>query len=260
MNRIKRISLMLLMALSLSACVNTQSINQEAATTYVGVVQQAQAKGLLDTSSATSKRIHNVFYRMKPFAEKANKTGVPFNWAISVVRSNELNAWAMPGGKIMFYTGLVDQLNLSDDEIATVMGHEMAHALKEHGKSGANLNAISTIAANIGKIALQSQGVSTNFGNFDVIDILKDYGLNKPFSRSHETEADEVGLFLMAESGFNPQAAPNVWKKMSQATGGAGSFLESIVSTHPVNADRQQNLNRLLPKAMEIYTMSRYKR
>lgn len=236
----------------LVACSSTTSINQEAASSYNQVKQQAQVQGAIDTTSTTSKRIHAVFNQMKPYAEQANRTGVPFQWEITVLRSKELNAWAMPGGKMAFYTGLVDQLKLNDDEIAVVMGHEMAHALQEHGKSNRTFNTVTGIAAQLGSIALQAYGVQTNYEGVDMVATVADLGLNKPFSRSQETEADEVGLMLMARAGYNPQAAPIVWEKMSKATGSTGNF-GALVSTHPTNEARQANLQRLLPEAMKIY-------
>lgn len=90
------------------------------------MVQQAQSRQLIDTSSNTSKRVHAVFNRLKPYANEANNTGVPFIWQMTVVKSDDMNAWAMPGGKMMVYTGIVDKLNLTDDEIAAVVGHEMS--------------------------------------------------------------------------------------------------------------------------------------
>ncbi|MDP8032753.1 M48 family metallopeptidase [Pasteurella atlantica] len=241
-------------AIGITGCTSTSQINNEAANSYMKVVSQAKSKGVLDTSSRTAKRIKAIFNRMVPYARKANETGVPFSWEMTVVKSKELNAWAMPGGKMMVYTGLVDKLNLSNPEIATVIGHEMAHALKEHSKSSRSVSVVTGIAATIGKVALSTQGISTNVGGFDIVDITKDLALDKPFSRHHETEADEVGLMLMAQSGYNPSAAPNVWTKMSKVTGGSGS---SIFSTHPTNADRQANLQRLLPEAMKLYKASK---
>lgn len=237
----------------LTACVTTASINNDAASNYAKVKQQAQAQNAVDTTSDTARRIHSVFNQMKPYAEKANQTGVPFQWEITVLKSKELNAWAMPGGKMAFYTGLVDTLNLSNDEIAVVMGHEMAHALEEHGKSDQTFSTVTSVLAQVGTIALQTQGIQTNYGGVDLVGTLADLGLNKPFSRSQETEADEVGLMLMAEAGFNPEAAPNVWVKMAKANGSSGEGLASLISTHPSNASRQENLARLVPKAKAIY-------
>lgn len=250
MKSLKKFTLALTLAVGLAACTTTQNLNEEAAQSYRAVQQEAKSQGVLDTSSATSKRIHAVFNKMRPYAERENKTGVPFQWEISVVRSDELNAWAMPGGKMMFYTGLVEKLRLTDDEIATVMGHEMAHALEEHGKSD---RTFSTITGVLGAVADVAVTAATGVNTEGLLSTGVDLIANKPFSRSQETEADEVGLFLMAKSGYNPQAAPNVWVKMSEASGGSGGVLEKILSTHPINADRQANLQRLMPKAMEVY-------
>lgn len=253
MKILKNLVIVALLSVGVTACVNTASLNQEAARSYAQLKQEASSKRAVDTTSTTAKRVHKVFNKMKPYAEKANKTGVPFQWEILVLKSEELNAWAMPGGKMAFYTGLVEKLKLTEDEIAVIMGHEMAHALQEHGKSDRTMGMITGVATELGKVALATQGISTNVGGIDALDLLTEFGLNKPFSRSQETEADEIGLMLMAESGYNPEAAPQVWVKMSKVTGSSGGLLEALTSTHPTNADRQANLQRLVPKAKEIY-------
>ncbi len=232
----------------LVSCATSTEINQQAESQYAQVLAQARQKGILDTSSTTSKRVQKVFHVMQPYAEQENNTGTKFNWQIAVVKSDDLNAWAMPGGKMMFYTGLVDKLSLTDDEIATVMGHEMAHALKEHGKSSRNLGVFTTVlgaAVEVGAgaaLGVDLQGLGS--GTVDLI-------TNKPYSRSNETEADEIGLMLMAKSGYNPQAAPKLWQKM-QAQGGSSKVV-SLFSTHPSDEARQENLQRLLPEAMKVY-------
>lgn len=131
---IKKIIFVIFTVLLLNACADSSSINQQSASSYVQIIGQAEAKGVVDKSSPTAKRIHKIFKKMRPYADKENNTGQVFTWQLNVIKSKEMNAWAMPGGKMVFYTGLVDNLKLTDDEIATVMGHEMAHALKEHGK------------------------------------------------------------------------------------------------------------------------------
>ena len=143
----KKLAVAAVVATGLTGCVSSADMNNEAASAYRSVVQDANAQNAVDNSSPTARRIHTIFNRMKPYADQENKTGVPFNWEITVVRSNELNAWAMAGGKMMFYTGLVDTLGLSDAQIATVMGHEMAHALKEHSKSDKTMSTITGLAA-----------------------------------------------------------------------------------------------------------------
>ena len=248
MTLIKKLCLSAFLAAALAACVSTQEMNAKA---YAGYAQMKQQNArAIDTSSSTARRIHTVFNRMKPYAEKANTTGVPFQWEITVFRTNELNAWAMAGGKMGFYTGLVDRLKMTDDEIVTVMGHEMAHALKEHSKSAHNFEMTTGI---FGAIADAAASAALGADTGGLLSTGTDLIANKPFSRSQETEADEIGLMLMAESGYNPSAAPNVWVKMSKESGGSGG----IFSTHPSNEDRQENLERLIPEAMKLYKASK---
>ncbi len=238
----------------LSACTSTEQLNEQSARNYTQVVAKVKSKGMIETKTNTARRIQKIFYKMLPIAKSMNETGVPFDWEMTVVRSKEHNAWAMPGGKMMFYTALVEDLKLNDEEIATIIGHEMAHALKEHTKSSQSVNIATTLGAIIGKEVLNNYGISTEIGDLDMVLIAKDLGVDKPFSRKLESDADEMGLMLMARSGFDPRSAPQVWQKMTKVSGDTISFF----STHPSNADRQENLNRLLPKALELYKASRY--
>lgn len=235
------------MGLFLFGCATTAEINQQAEGQYAQVLKEARSKGVLDNSSATSQRVQRVFRTMVPYADRENTTGSKFNWDIAVVRSDQLNAWAMPGGKMMFYTGLVEKLQLNDDEIAVVMGHEMAHALKEHGKASRNVGIATTV---IGVVADLGTSIALGVDGLGVGSNVVDMIATKPYSRSNETEADEVGLFLMAKSGYNPQYAPKLWQKM-QAQG--GSKVATIFSTHPSDESRQENLQRLMPEAMKYY-------
>lgn len=239
----------------LSACADSASINQQAAMGYRQMISEAKAKGQLDSQSRTAQRVHKIFNKMVPYANAENHTGQPFNWQIEVIKSKELNAWAMPGGKMAFYTGLVETLNLTDDEIATVMGHEMAHALKEHGKKKTNLSQFTNVIANVAQTALATQ-IGSDSSSI-VVGLAKDWGLDKPYSRSAETEADEVGLFLMAKSGYNPEAAPGLWDKMQKASTGSQGILDKLSSTHPSDKDRQANLLRLMPQALALYKQNK---
>lgn len=249
MKLMKKLGTVAFLAAFLTACMSSQGMNEKARQGYLQMRQENA--GAIDTTSSTAKRIHTVFNRMKPYAEKANKTGVPFQWEITVFRTDELNAWAMAGGKMGFYTGLVEKLQMTDEEIATVMGHEMAHALEEHSKSSYNVGMITGIVGSVADAAASAAlGVNTE----GLLSAGTDLIANKPFSRSQETEADEIGLMLMAQAGYNPQAAPNVWVKMSKAAGSSGF---AIFSTHPSNEDRQANLERLIPEAMKIYQANR---
>lgn len=240
----------------LTACADSASINQQAAMGYRDMINEAKSQNQIDSNSKTAKRVHKIFNKMVPYANRENQTGQAFDWQIEVIKSKELNAWAMPGGKMAFYTGLVETLNLTDDEIATVMGHEMAHALKEHGKKKANMGQFTDVLAGVAHVALSTQIGSD--GSAVVVGLTKDWALDKPYSRSAETEADEVGLLLMAKSGYNPQAAPGLWDKMQKASKGSQSVLDKLSSTHPSDKDRQENLLRLMPEAMALYQKSKH--
>ena len=255
--QIKSFAFAALAGVVLTSCADSASINQQAASSYTQEMGNMRAHGVIDTSSKTAKRVHAVFNKMVPYADQANETGQQFNWQINVIKSKELNAWAMPGGKMAFYTGLVDTLQLNDNEIAVVMGHEMAHALKEHGKAKVNFGMATNIAASLGHAALST--VIGSSASELAIGLTKDFALDKPYSRSAETEADEVGLMLMARSGYNPQVAPGLWQKMAKASGGSKGALDVLASTHPSDESRQENLQRLLPEAMELYKAAKNK-
>ena len=238
--------------LPLAACnvIDSASINQQSENSYRQVVQQARSKNVVDNSSPTAQRIRRVYQRLLPHAKAANQTGQQFNWELTVIRSDELNAWAMPGGKMAVYTGIVEKLKLSDDETAAIIGHEMTHALREHSKAQVGQQLLTGIGMQLGgsllakNSSIDPQTLQTGGA------LLSEYGISKPFSRQHETEADIGGLMLMASAGYNPQAALSVWQKMAQA---GSSGMPSFLSTHPSGADRIQVLQQHLPEAMAIY-------
>ncbi len=257
----KKKTLLCLTLLTLGGCADvanmagydTQTLNQKAAQGYQQILGEAQSQNALDTRSQTAQRVHNVFNRMVPAANANNRTGIPFQWEMNVIRSDELNAWAMPGGKMAVYSGLVEKLNLTDDELAAVIGHEMTHALREHSKAQVGQQLLTGIGMQIGSsILAQNSNVDPQTlqtgGAF-----LSEYGISKPFSRQHETEADIGGLMLMASAGYNPQAALSVWQKMEQA---GSSGMPSFLSTHPSGADRIQVLQQHMPEAMALYQQS----
>ena len=227
---------------------DTATLNTDAAKSYSQVISKASSQGAVDNTSNTAVRVKRVFNRIKPYAVRANTTGVPFDWQITVIRSPELNAWAMPGGKMAFYTGVVEKLKLTDAEIAAIMGHEMTHALSEHGKKDAGQKILTGLALQLGGAQLQAKtGLSD-----DALGLISDYGLDKPFSRSQESEADAGGLRLMAQAGYNPESAVSVWKKM-EAVNGRSNTLATLMSTHPNSGQRIAKIQALLPKVMPIY-------
>lgn len=251
-------NIILTTTIGITACsaVDSNSFNAQAAQQYRTAMNQAQASHIIDTTSNTAKRVQAVFQRLVPFANAANHTGQPFTWEMTVIRSNEMNAWAMPGGKMAVYTGIVENLNLSDAEIAAVIGHEMTHALLEHSKKETNRNVGLQIGATLGSAILQATtGVNGDLVNTG-IGLAADLGVDKPFSRNAEKEADLGGLKLMAQAGYNPQAAITVWQKMN-AKNNNNNVLVKVLSTHPTNNTRIQELQKALPSVMPIYENSK---
>lgn len=230
------------------AGADSATLNASAAQGYSELVNQARSKGQLDTSSNTYKRINAVYLRLKPYADQMNQTGQAFQWQVSVLKSNELNAFVAPGGKVVFYTGIVERLALTDAEIAAIMGHEMVHALEEHAKSKMGAQALTDLALGIG---LSAAGVGQ--GGAAAAQLGSQIGVGLPYSRNLESRADQGGLLLMARAGYDPQAAISLWQKMNKLEGSSGSFL----STHPSNAQRIQAMQKNLPAAQAIYKQSR---
>ena len=170
-----------------------------------------------------------------------------WEWQLSLIQSNTLNASCAPGGKITFYTGIIDQLNLTDDEIAAIMGHEMAHALREHGRERLS----EALAQNaVTNVALAAAGANYASG-INAANQVAQYVLVLPNSRQNESEADAIGLELAARAGYNPRAAITVWQKMLKATQGKNP--PEFLSTHPSGETRIEQLNALMPAVEPLY-------
>jgi len=251
----------LAVALGLSGCAtfaeltgnDSATLNMNAAQDYQAMVDSAKSQKALDTTSATYKRINAVFLKMKPYADQMNETGHKFDWKLSVLKSNDLNAFVMPGGKVVFFTGIVNQLKLTDAEIAAIMGHEMTHALEEHSKSKAGATALTNLAVNAGK---SYAGSKLGEQGADAIDLGSKYGIGLPYSRNLESRADRGGLMLMAKAGYNPEAAVTVWQKMNQIDSSNNAALAKFTSTHPSNNDRIADLKKSMTEAKAVYASS----
>jgi len=171
------------------------------------------------------------------------------DWQFNVLKSEELNAWCMPGGQIAFYEGIMP-VCMDDNGIAIVMGHEIAHAVAKHG----NERMSQQLLINMGGIAL-SEALKTKKEETQQLALAAfgvgtAVGVALPYSRTHETEADELGLYFMAMAGYDPQTAPVFWERM-EAEGGERP--PEFLSTHPNPSTRIENLQRIMPKALEYY-------
>ena len=235
---------------SLRNLVPAQEIEGAAAQEYLKLVTDARAQNALaPQGNPQLQRLRNIAGRLVPQAAQWNDRSRQWRWEVNLLGSKQINAFCMPGGKIAFYTGILDQLQLTDDEAAMIMGHEMAHALREHARS--------RIAKSQGTGTILSLGAQL-LGLGQLGDVAANVGtqlLTLRFSREDETEADLVGLELAARGGYNPQAAVSLWQKMGQAGGGAGG--PSFLSTHPSGPDRIQQLQANVPKVQGLYQRAR---
>lgn len=227
------------------AGADSATLNTVATEGFNKTVQEARSKGTLDTSSSTYKRINTVFNRLKPYADQMNQTGMRFDWQLAVLKADTVNAYVAPGGKVVFYTGIVNKLGLTDAEIAAIMGHEMVHALEEHSKNKVGAQALTNMALSV---ALSQAGVG-EMGTA-AAQLGSQIGIGLPYSRNLESRADQGGLMLMARAGYDPQAAITLWQKMNQQDGKSSA---TFLSTHPSNTQRIEAMRKNLPAAQAIY-------
>ena len=208
--------------------------------------KKAQAKKILITSGPQYDRLINIANRLIPQTAYFRDDTQKWNWQLSLINSPVLNATCAPGGKITFYTGIIDQLKLSDDEIAAIMGHEIAHALREHGRERLSQAMAQSAITNIALAAAGGYGAQINAANQ-----VAQYVLVLPNSRQNESEADAIGVELAARAGYNPRAAISVWQKMMKATQGKNP--PEFLSTHPSGETRIEQLSALMPAVEPLY-------
>lgn len=230
--------------------VSSQELDQMAAQGYTKQKSEATANGTLNTDGALLQRVRAVAARLQPQTRVFRSDAPGWKWEVNVINSNELNAYCMPGGKIMFYSGLIRQLNLSDDEIAIVMGHEIAHALREHSREQVSQAIAAQTAIGVGAALL-----GLGQGSADIAGLGYKALIATKFSRTDENEADRIGLELAARGGYDPHAGVSLWQKMAKAN--SGGRPPSFLSTHPTDSSRVQQIEALLPTVMPLYSAAR---
>jgi predicted Zn-dependent protease len=225
--------------------VSADQIEQAAAQQYAQLKQQAaQQRALGPDSHPQVVRLRAISQRIIPFSSEWNERASRWKWEVILIGSKQVNAFCMPGGKIAFYTGILEQLQLTDDEVAMVMGHEVAHALREHARErmGKNLATQGAIGLGAAILGLGSIGRS-----------VADMGgqlLTLKFGREDESEADLVGMELAARAGYDPRAGVSLWNKMAQASKGAPP---QFLSTHPSGPTRIRDIEANLPRVEGLY-------
>ncbi len=230
--------------------VPADQLEAAAAQQYAQMMAEANAKrALAPEGNAQLQRLRGIAQRVIPNAPQWNDRARQWRWEVNLIGSKQINAFCMPGGKIAFYTGILDQLKLSDDEAAMIMGHEMAHALREHARERLAKTQATSMGLSIGA---QLLGLG-DLGN--VAAKLGTQLLALKFSREDESEADLVGLELAARSGFSPDAGATLWRKMAAASGGSSGT--KFLSTHPSGPDRIRELEANAPKVQALYEQAR---
>ncbi len=229
--------------------VPAETVEHSAAQQYAQMLQQAASKGALaGKDDPQLLRIRAIARRIIPFALEWNPRARNWRWEVNLLGSKQINAFCMPGGKIAVYTGILNTLKLTDDEVAMVMGHEIAHALREHARERMGKNAATGIGANL---------LSQLLGLGQVGQTVTHYGaqlVTLKFSRDDESDADLVGMELAARAGFDPRAGVSLWQKMAAANNNAPP---QWLSTHPAGSTRIADIRANLPKVMPLYERAR---
>jgi len=227
--------------------VSAQELDQLAAQSYAKLKAEAAAKGTLNQDRALLQRVNAIASRLEPQTRVFRADAPGWNWEVNVITDDQVNAFCMPGGKIMVYTGLAKQLNLTDDELAVVIGHEMSHALREHSREQVSQAIAAQTAIGVGTALL-----GLGQGSADIANIGYQALIATRFSRTDENEADRMGLELTARAGYDPRAGVTLWQKMLNAN--SGSQPPAFLSSHPTDSSRVQTIQSLLPTVMPFYT------
>ncbi|MBR7801475.1 M48 family metallopeptidase [Undibacterium fentianense] len=228
-------------------------LDQQAAQQYTQTMQDAQQKRALAPDNHPQViRLREIAKKLIPFALPWNDRAAEWKWEVNLIGSSQVNAYCMPGGKIAFYTGILDTLKLTDDEVAIVMGHEIAHALREHGAERAGKSMATNLLVKGAALFAEYKGY-----NGQAVAGLGGAGANivmLKFSRDDETEADIVGLDIAARAGYDPRAGVALWQKMGVVNKKAPP---KWLSTHPAGNDRINEIRKHFPEVMPLYAKAK---
>ena len=236
-------------ASALRNLVPAEELEGAARQQYGEMLEQARAKGALAPEQHPQlQRLRQIARRLIPFTAPWNSRSRSWQWEVNLIGNSQVNAFCMPGGKICFYTGILDKLKLGDDEVAMVMGHEMAHALREHARERLAKTQATSLGLSLGARLL---------GLGELGNVAADLGtqlLAPKYRRDDEPEAGRAGLELGARGAYNPQASVSLWRKMMAANGSGGP---GFLSTHPSGPNRIQELQDNLPRVRQLYEQAR---
>jgi predicted Zn-dependent protease len=232
----------------------SSTVDQMSAQAYTETIQTAKKNNTLNADKTMLNRVTAISNRLIAQVGVFRPDATKWKWEVNVEKNDELNAYCMPGGKIMVYSGLIEKLHATDDELAAVIGHEISHALREHGRERMSqayvqqfgLQALAAmVGGTAGSIAAQGAGMGSQLF------------FSLPNGREQEREADRMGLELAARAGYNPDAAVTLWQKMTAANQSAPP---EFLSTHPASANRIKDLQALAPKVRPLYEAAKAKK
>ena len=234
-----------------SKLVPADKVEQASQQQYAQLLQEAgRQQTLVNPNNPQVTRLRAIAQKIIPFSYEWNPRAKDWMWEVNLIGSKQINAFCMPGGKIAFYTGLVDQLKLTDDEVAIVMGHEVAHALREHARERMGKQAFTNLGVGaasqlfgLGNLGQQALGMGAQL-------------LSMKYGREDESEADLVGMELAARAGYNPRAGVSLWQKMAAANKGAPP---QWLSTHPSGNTRIADIEKNLPRVEPLYQRTKGK-
>lgn len=229
--------------------VSEEEMEESANTSYAEVIAEAKKAGTLNVDKTVVARVNKVAKNLIAQTGTFREDALSWDWQINVITDETVNAWCMPGGKIVVYTGIIDSLSLTDAQLAAVLGHEIAHALREHSREQASSEAVKNAG-----LAVVSSVAGLSDTSSSLLSLATQYTITLPFSRKHETEADHIGTELMARAGYDPNEAVNVWEKMNSL---GGTSIPEILSTHPSNDSRIKDLKVIVEKVYPLYEESK---
>lgn len=213
---------------------------------YEQTKREAAAKGVLDKNSEQVRRVQEIMKRLVPHTAVFRRDAANWAWESHVITSPDINAYCMPGGKIIFYSSIIEKVELTDDEIAAIMGHEIAHALREHGRERMSQELLKQ-----GALAILVGTGKLDPKYAQAANLVTTLTVSLRHGRQQETEADDIGVELAARAGFDPRAAISLWKKMDKVSG--GSQVPEFLSTHPSNKRRISELGERMAQVVPLY-------
>lgn len=229
--------------------LSAQELDQTAAKQYGELIAEEKKKNNVNRDPAQVARVRTISNRLIAQTPAFRPDAKAWQWEVNVLTSAEVNAWCMPGGKIAVYSGLIEKLKVTDDELAAVIGHEISHALREHARERASEQMVAGSIISIGSALFGVGSLGQAGAEYAYKGVI---GL--PNSREHEREADRIGVELAARAGYDPRAAITLWQKMGQV---GGSAPPTFLSTHPSSADRSSDLTVYAQRVMPLYLQAK---